>query len=196
MSSKVYHDLICNSGHVFQESTLPKPQTVAASTSTEAPDVNNTVTNAAPPTPITPQNPNATSQPPQPPQPPSSGSGRMVTRVSSGAIRHKSVGELLGEKEVTPVVPLCSNDPVHSQARSCSLNRNIPRSSYDRLPSLRLPRIRSRPSQNPKTHYNSSPRHNIPRHFPDNSTLHASRTRQTPSSSRNLPIRTPRFQSS
>jgi hypothetical protein len=35
-----------------------------------------------------------------PSQPASSGSGRMVTRVSSGAIRHKSVGELLGERDV------------------------------------------------------------------------------------------------
>lgn len=38
-----------------------------------------------------------------PSQPVSAGSGRMVTRVSSGAIRHKSVGELLGEKDVSLV---------------------------------------------------------------------------------------------
>jgi hypothetical protein len=49
------------------------------------------------PAPQTPQN-NST---PLPSQPASSGSGRMVTRVSSGAIRHKSVGELLGERDVT-----------------------------------------------------------------------------------------------
>ena len=35
--------------------------------------------------------------------PVSSGSGRMVTRVSSGAIRQKSVGELLGERDVRSV---------------------------------------------------------------------------------------------
>ena len=96
---------------MFQESTLPKPQTVAVSPSAEAQAVNSTVIKAAPPTPVTPQNPNATSLPPQPP---SSGSGRMVTRVSSGAIRHKSIGELLGEKEVAPGAHSCSNDPVHS----------------------------------------------------------------------------------
>jgi hypothetical protein len=178
LPSKLNHHLICNSGHVFQECTLPKPQTVAVSTSTEAPTVNSTVTKAAPPTPVTPQNPNATSLPPQPP---SSGSGRMVTRVSSGAIRHKSVGELLGEKEVPPDPPLCSNDPVHSQAHSCSPNRNIPRSSQNKLSSLRLPKIPSHPSQNPKSGTKSYTRYNIPRHFSDNSTLHASRSRQTPS---------------
>jgi hypothetical protein len=91
------HNLMSISGHVFEESTLPKVQNVAVNDSVQVPDVSAAVTKELPPTPVTPQNPNSSSLPAQPV---SSGSGRMVTRVSSGAIRHKSVGELLGEKDV------------------------------------------------------------------------------------------------
>ena len=91
------HDLMSISGHVFEESTLPKPQTVAVNATVEGPTVNETTTKVPPPMPVTPQNPNASTLPPQPP---SSGSGRMMTRVSSGAIRQKSIGEILGEKDV------------------------------------------------------------------------------------------------
>lgn len=75
---------------------LPKIQTVPVNTSTgvTAIETNTAVEPSAPP--VTPQ----TVYPPS--QPVSTGSGRMVTRVSSGAIRHKSVGELLGEKDVIP----------------------------------------------------------------------------------------------
>lgn len=100
-------DLIIYSGHAFQESTLPTLQTVAVNTSTPVPDVNGTVTKIPPQTPVTPQSANNLSS--LPPQPPSSGSGRMVTRVSSGAIRHKSVGELLGERDV-PIPLSCIID--------------------------------------------------------------------------------------
>jgi hypothetical protein len=87
-----------DSGHIFQETTLPKVQNVAVNAAAEAPSsttptVPKTGVPAAPATPQT--NVSAI-----PAQPPSSGSGRMVTRVSSGAIRHKSVGELLGQQEV------------------------------------------------------------------------------------------------
>jgi hypothetical protein len=50
--------------------------------------------------PQTPQNISTVPGPTQTPQPLVSAGGRMVTRVSSGAIRHKSVGELLGERDV------------------------------------------------------------------------------------------------
>lgn len=90
------------SGHAFQESTLPTLQTVAVNMSAPGLEVNSAVAKIPPHTPATPQNANNSSS--LPPQPPSSGSGRMVTRVSSGAIRHKSVGELLGERDV-PIPP-------------------------------------------------------------------------------------------
>jgi chromatin modification-related protein VID21 len=89
------------SGHTFQETTLPKVQKVAVN-ATPQPQSSPTPTmpkTAVPPSPVTPQT-NTSAVPAQ--QPSSSGSGRMVTRVSSGAIRHKSIGELLGQQEVTP----------------------------------------------------------------------------------------------
>jgi hypothetical protein len=88
------HDLMCISGHVFKENTLPKPQPAPVNAPVEVPAVNAAPPKVVPPTPVTPQNPTSSTQPT------SSGSGRMVTRVSSGAIRHKSIGEILGEKEV------------------------------------------------------------------------------------------------
>src|SRR5277367_5440976 len=94
---------MCYSGHVFQESTLPTLQTVAVTASAPVPDVNGAGTKLPPQPPVTPQGPINLSS--IPPQPPSSGSGRMVTRVSSGAIRHKSVGELLGERDVATPLP-------------------------------------------------------------------------------------------
>jgi hypothetical protein len=89
-----------DSGHVFQETTLPKVQNVAVNATAEAPSSTTPTVpkTGVPAAPTTPQ----TSTSAVPAQPPSSGSGRMVTRVSSGAIRHKSVGELLGQQEVQP----------------------------------------------------------------------------------------------
>lgn len=83
---------------MFQESTLPQMQTLAVNATPEVIEVNTTAVKAPAPAPQTPQNVNTTSGVPS--QPASTGSGRMITRVSSGAIRHKSVGELLGEKDV------------------------------------------------------------------------------------------------
>lgn len=105
------YDLMSISGHVFEESTLPKLQTVPVNATVEGPTVNGTTTKVPPPTPVTPPNPNTSTLPPQPP---SSGSGRMMTRVSSGAIRQKSIGEILGEKEVQLPSFCGSNAAVYS----------------------------------------------------------------------------------
>jgi hypothetical protein len=103
------------SGHSFQENTLPKIQTVPvnASAGTTATETHIAVEPLAHP--ITPQTVHL------PSQPVSTGSGRMVTRVSSGAIRHKSVGELLGERDVTPLRLIRSNGSiVYSQKHAHS----------------------------------------------------------------------------
>ena len=122
---------MCYSGHLFQESTLPTLQTVAVNASAPpVPDVNGAGTKLPPQTPVTPQSANNLSS--LPPQPPSSGSGRMVTRVSSGAIRHKSVGELLGERDVTTPLPCIIEmalmhlkfAPKHTPTRSNDFHRD------------------------------------------------------------------------
>ena len=74
----------------------------------EASEPNGAETKPVPPTPTTPQQNTTPVAALPPPQSASSGSGRMVTRVSSGAIRHKSIGELLGEAPKT--VPTRTND--------------------------------------------------------------------------------------
>ena|SRR5438552_10360120 len=102
---------MCHSGHVFQETTLPKPQTFTVNSLTEVAVVDGTVTKPPPQAPISLQNPSAMTLPPQPI---SSGPARMVTRVSSGAIRHKSVGELLGEKDVHACFNSRSDTLVHT----------------------------------------------------------------------------------
>jgi len=91
------------SGHVFQETTLPTVQNVAVNATVE-PQSSTTPTVSKTTVPQTPATPQTNTSSAVPAQPPSSGSGRMVTRVSSGAIRHKSVGELLGQQEV-PIPP-------------------------------------------------------------------------------------------
>lgn len=99
-----------SSGHIFQENTLPDVLTVVVDASLQAHDVLGTVPKPLPQpssSAAVPQNPQSTSS--NPVQPLSSGSGRMVTRVSSGAIRHKSVGELLGERDVPPAMTYISD---------------------------------------------------------------------------------------
>lgn len=102
------------SGRSFQENTLPQIQTIPvnAPTAITANETHVAVESLAHP--ATPH----TVQPPS--QPVSTGSGRMVTRVSSGAIRHKSVGELLGERDVAPIWCLSAKLSVHSQKYSDS----------------------------------------------------------------------------
>jgi chromatin modification-related protein VID21 len=114
-----------SSGHIFQENTLPTPQTAVDDTTLQAHEV--TGIPPKPPPPVTPQNSNSTSSIPV--QPLSSGSGRMVTRVSSGAIRHKSVGELLGERDVQLPMTYVSNTasqftPKHTPTRPVETYRD------------------------------------------------------------------------
>lgn len=151
------HNLTSHSGHIFQEGTLPQLQTAAVK-APEAPEVAEVpevkvleVKEVVAPKssdipPVTPQHAPSTSSVIV--HPPSSGSTRMVTRVSSGAIRHKSVGELLGEtpKSTPSRTTEAPRDPATIESLAAGFGQTI---TIPKTPNPPPPRTRGAIFQDP-----------------------------------------------